>query len=99
MSQYILLSTTERYRSVTDSPHLETIEEYEYYFFGKRKTVFTICKIKTTDARIVITAGSEVFPDNSIPIKVFPKFETTEEIVKEIYELNIDEDSKVVRSA
>jgi len=98
MSEFVLLSTTERYRTVTDNPCLEKVADYEYYFFGKKKTTFTICKIKdAAEARIVIQGVAEVFPDNSIPLKVFPKFETTAEIEKEIYELDIDEESKVVK--
>ncbi|OXM82881.1 hypothetical protein [Paenibacillus rigui] len=96
MSEYILVSTTERYKTVTENPDLETVKEYEYYFFGKKKTTFSICKIKNPVTRIVIQGVSEVFPDNSIPIKVFPKFETMEEIEKEIYELDQDEESKIV---
>lgn len=97
MSQYILVSTTERYRTVTDHPNLEKVAEYDYYFFGKKRTTFSICKIKDHDTRIVIQGVAEVFPDNSIPLKVFPKFETTAEIEKEIYELDLDEESKVVK--
>ncbi|TDF93233.1 hypothetical protein [Paenibacillus piri] len=97
MSEYILVSTTERYKTVTDNPDLDTVAEYEYYFFGKKKTTFSICKIKNPVTRIVIQGVSEVFPDNSIPLKVFPKFETTAEIEKEIYELDQDKDSKIVK--
>jgi len=97
MSEYILVSTTERYRTVTDNPDLDTVAEYEYHFFGKKKTTFSICKIKNPGTRIVIQGVSEVFPDNSIPLKVFPKFETTAEIEKEIYELDQDKDSKIVK--
>ncbi|NJJ39634.1 hypothetical protein [Paenibacillus apii] len=98
MSQYVMLSTTERYRTVTDNPNLEMVANYDYYFFGKKKTTFSICKIKSQNTRILIQGVGEVFPDNSIPLKVFPKFETTEEIEKEIYELDIDKDSRVVKT-
>ncbi|WNC16036.1 hypothetical protein [Brevibacillus brevis] len=97
MSQYIMVSTTERYKTVTENPDLEVVAAYEYYFFGKKKTTFSICKIKNPVTRIVIQGVAEVFPDNSIPIKVFPKFETTKEIEKEIFELDLDEDNKIVR--
>lgn len=97
MSQFVLLSTTERYRTVTDNPHLEKVADYEYYFFGKKKTTFSICRILSPDARIVVQGVSEQFPDNSIPLKVFPKFESTREIEKEIYELDINEESKIVK--
>ncbi|RUS45222.1 hypothetical protein [Cohnella sp. AR92] len=97
MSEYVLLSTTDRYRTVTDNPHLERIADYEYYFYGKKRTTFTICRITSSDTRIVIQGLAEVFPDNSIPIKVFPKFEWAEEIEKEIYELDAGEDSRIVK--
>lgn len=97
MSEYILVSTTERYKTVTNNPNLEKVAEYNYYFFGKKKTTFEICKILNPDTRILIQYVSEVFPDNSIPLKVFPKFETTAEIEKEINELDIDQDSKIVK--
>ena len=97
MSQFILVSTTERYRTVTDNPNLEKVADYDYYFFGKKRTTFSICRIKNPDTRIVIQGVSEVFADNSIPLKVFPKFETTAEIEKEIYELNVDKESKIVK--
>ncbi|WP_248926937.1 hypothetical protein [Paenibacillus hamazuiensis] len=97
MSEYILVSTTERYRTVTDNPNLEKVADYEYYFFGKKKTTFSICRIKSPDTRIVIQGVAEVFPDNSIPLKVFPKFDSTAEIEKEIFELDIDEESKIVK--
>lgn len=97
MSEYILLSTTDRYRTVTDNPNLEMVAAYDYYFFGKKKTTFTICKINNQETRIVIQGVSEVFRDNSIPLKVFPKFETTKEIEKEIYELDLNEESKIVK--
>lgn len=97
MSEYVLLSTTERYRTVTENPNLEKVAEYEYYFFGKKKTTFSICRIKSLDTRILIQPVSESFRDNSIPLKVFPKFETVSEIEKEIFELDIDEESKIVK--
>jgi DNA/RNA endonuclease YhcR with UshA esterase domain len=98
MSEYVLLSSTERYRSVVDNPNLRKVAEYEYYFFGKKRTTFHICEITNHEgARITIQGVKEVFPDNSIPIKVFPKFSSPEEIEQEIYELDIDEDSKVVK--
>lgn len=97
MSEYILVSTTNRYMTETDNPNLEKIAEYEYYFFGKKRTTFYICRIKSPETRVVIKPVEEVFADNSIPIKVFPKFDTTEEIEKEIYELDIDADSKIVK--
>ena len=98
MSEYILVSTTDRYRTVTDNPNLEEVASYDYYFFGKKRSTFSICRITNMEnTRIVIQGVSEVFKDNSIPIKVFPKFDTTEEIVKEIYELDIDADSKIIK--
>ncbi|PZE19855.1 hypothetical protein [Paenibacillus xerothermodurans] len=97
MTEYILVSSTERYKTVTDNPDLETVAEYEYLFFGKKKTTFSICKIKNPGTRIVIQGVAEVFPDNSIPLKVFPKFDSTEAIEKEIYELDMDEESKIVK--
>lgn len=98
MSEYILVSTTDRYRTVTDTnPNLEKVADYEYYFFGKKRTTFTICRIKTPQTRILIQGVNEVFPDNSIPLKVFPKFETVKEIEKEIYELDVDADNRIVK--
>jgi hypothetical protein len=98
MSEYILVSTTDRYRTVVENPNLQKVGEYEYHFFGKKKTTFFICRINNHEgARVVIQGVSEVFPDNSIPLKVFPKFDTIEEMEKEIYELDMDKDSKVIR--
>lgn len=97
MSEYILLATTDRYRTVIDNPNLDMVAAYDYYFFGKKKTTFTICKITNQETRIVIQGVSEVFKDNSIPLKVFPKFDTTKEIEKEIYELDQNEESKIVK--
>lgn len=97
MSEFVMMTTTERYRTVTDNPNLAKVADYEYYFFGKKKTTFSICRIMNTDTRIVIQGVSEVFPDNSIPIKVFPKFETIEDVEKEIYELDLDEDNKIIK--
>jgi hypothetical protein len=99
MTEYILLSTTERYLTVTDNPDLEKIAEYQYFFFGKRKTTFAICKVTNPDTRISIEGVSEVFPVNSIPVRIFPKFSSIEEVEKEIYELDINEESKVVKSS
>jgi len=86
-----------RYRSITDNPDLEKVADYEYYFFGKKRSTFTICRIKNQDTRIIIQGVSEVFKDNSIPLRIFPRFSTKEEIEKEIYELDVDEESKVVK--
>jgi hypothetical protein len=97
MSEYIMLTTTDRYRTVTDNPHLDMVAEYEYYFFGKKRTTFFICEVKSKDTRIVIQGVSEVFADNSIPIKVFPKFDSIKQIEKEIYELEEDKDSNIVK--
>lgn len=97
MSQYVLLSTTERYRTVTDNPSLKKVADYEYYFCGRKMTTFSVCRINSPDARILIQGVKEAFPDNSIPLKVFPKFESTAEIEKEIYQLDIDEESKIVK--
>lgn len=97
MSDFVMVTTTERYRTVTDNPNLELVADYAYYFFGKKKSTFSICKILNQDSRVVIQGVAEVFPDNSIPLKVFPKFGTIEEIEKEIYELDRDEENKIVR--
>ncbi|WP_019122318.1 hypothetical protein [Brevibacillus massiliensis] len=97
MSVYVLMTTTERYRTVTDNPDLEKIVDYEYHFFGKKKTTFSVCKIKNPDTRITIQGVAEVFPDNSIPLKVFPKFDSIEDIEKEIYELDNDEENKIIK--
>jgi hypothetical protein len=97
MSEYIMLTTTERYRTVTENPNLEIAGEYQYHFFGKKKAWFTICRIRNEETRILIQGVSEVFPDNSIPLKVFPKFNSIKEIEKEIYELDINEESKIVK--
>ncbi|MBP1965912.1 hypothetical protein [Paenibacillus aceris] len=99
MSEYILVSTTDRYRTVTNNPNLELVAAYEYYFFGKKKTLFEVCKIVGEDTRIIIQGVSEKFADNSIPLKVFPKFDSTAQIEKEIYELDVDKDSKIVKIA
>jgi hypothetical protein len=93
-----MVSSTDRYRTLVDNPNLKKIAEYEYYFFGKKRSTFCICEITNHEgARVVIQGVKEVFPDNSIPIKVFPKFSSPEEIEKEIYELDVDEDSKVLK--
>lgn len=97
MSEYVLMTTTERYRTVTENPNLEKVAEYEYLFFGRKMSTFTICRIKDHDTRITIQGVKEVFPDNSIPLKVFPKSDSVEHIVKEIYELDMDEDNKIVK--
>lgn len=98
MSEYILVSTTDRYRTVVENPNLKKIGSYEYHFFGKWRTTFHICEITSHEsARVVIQGVKEVFPDNSIPLKVFPKFDSTEDIIKEIYELDVDQDSKIVK--
>jgi hypothetical protein len=98
MSEYIMVSTTERYRTVIENPNLQKVGEYEYYFFGKKRATFFICEVTSHEgARVVIQGVSEVFPDNSIPLKVFPKFDSQEDILKEIMELNVDEESKVVK--
>jgi hypothetical protein len=97
MSEYVLVSTTDRYRTVTSNPDLEKVVDYEYYFFGKKQITFSVCRILNPITRIVIQGVSEVFPDNSIPIKVFPKFEDISDIEKEIYELDIDEENKIVK--
>jgi hypothetical protein len=97
MSEYILVSTTDRYRTVTSNPDLEKVADYEYYFFGKKQITFSVCRIINPITRIVIQAVSDVFPDNSIPIKVFPKFEDLSHIEKEIYELDRDAENKIVK--
>lgn len=97
MSQYVLLTTTDRYRTETDNPNLEVVAEYDYYFFNKKKSTFTICKVLNPDTRILIQGVSEVFPDNSIPLRVFPKTDEIGEFEKEIYELDLDEENKIVK--
>jgi hypothetical protein len=95
MSEYVLLTTTDRYKTIVDNPELEKVSVYEYYFFGKKKATFTICKINNMDTRILIQGVSEVFPDNSIPLKVFPRTDDIKDFEKEIFELDINEESKV----
>lgn len=98
MSQYILFTTTDRYTTVVDNPQLEKVAEYEYYFFGKKRSTFTVCKMKSENTKICIQAGTEQFPDNLIPLNVFPKFNSLEDIEKDIYELDHDKDGKVVKT-
>jgi hypothetical protein len=95
MSDYVLLTSTERYRTVIENPGLERIAEYEYYFFGKKKATFSICKIVNPKTRIIIQGVSEIFPDNSIPLRVFPKFDSIRAIEKEIYELDVMDESQI----
>ena len=97
MSEYVLMTTTERYRTLTDHPDLEKVGEYEYHFFGKKMSTFTVCRIANPDIRITIQGVKEVFPDNVIPLKVFPKSDSVEDIVKEIYELDLDEENRIIQ--
>lgn len=98
MSEYVLLTSTDRYRTLEENPALEKVAEYQYHFFGKVKSTFTLCKMKETNTKLVIQGVSETFPDNHIPLRVFPKFNSIEEAEKEIYDLDINEESKIVKT-
>lgn len=98
MSEYVLLTSTDRYRTVEENPALEKVAEYQYYFFGKLKSTFTLCKMNHSEVKIRIQGVSETFPDNLIPLRVFPKFNSLEEAEKEIYELDKNEESKIVKN-
>lgn len=84
MEKYIILTNNEEFSTETDTPGIESVETYQYYFFNEPKSKFTVAKVKDGSIKIVITDGEDPSKINRIPVRIFPSFDEIEGAQKEL---------------
>lgn len=84
---YVLItSKPDEYQAIL-SEGLNPVKQFEYYYFNKRRSVFTIAEVTGSGARVVIEELGENGTRNSIPVKFFESFETVEAAEAELASL------------
>lgn len=81
---YIILTNKDTYQTDLNSPGIETVETYDYYFFGKLKASYSIAKVVDQNGKIKITENSDRSYVNHIRIKFFEAFDEIEEAREEL---------------
>lgn len=66
---------------------LRVVREYDYYFYGKKRSRFTLAEVKSFDARVTIQESGEGGSTNSIPIKFFESFDSAQKAEHELMNL------------
>jgi hypothetical protein len=66
---------------------LTIVKSFEYLFYQKRKAMFNIAKVDSSNARVSVIELDEKGSKNSIPIKFFENYETVEAAEKELAHL------------
>lgn len=87
MAGYIILTNKDDYTTRLDTPGIEPVETYEYYFYSRRLAEFTIAKVLDEDTRTIIQDHEDTTKICDIPSRVFPSFEDIKDARKEINEL------------
>ena len=95
---YTILTNKEKFTTLLDTPGIELVETWEYYFYGKLMAKYSIVKVHNPKCKITLIDNSEERYTNHIPVKFFDYFEDIEEARNEIRSLarTDDEGQKVV---
>lgn len=91
---YVLLtSKVNEYDAVPDRG-MTLIKTFDFYFYDRRTTVFSVARVDAADARVRITEVGEGGSVNSIPVKFFESFDSLEAAEAELGHLT---DSPLMR--
>jgi len=82
----ILTSKVDEYNARSEAG-LTIIKSFEYYFYNKKKAVFSIARVDSDRARVSIVEIGVKSSNNSIPIKFFEAFDSLEAAEKELAHL------------
>ncbi len=88
MDKYIVLTNKDTFQTVLENDGLEVVESYQFYFFGKLKSTYTIARVLDDDAKIQLYEnyeGKEYI--NHIRVKFFEVFENIEDAREELFEI------------
>lgn len=66
---------------------LNVIRQLDYYFYGKKRSVFSIAEVESDTARVKIQELTPNGSQNSIPFKFFEQYETADEAETELQQL------------
>lgn len=81
---YVILTTKPGQFRTEISDGVVPVESYDYFFYGNKRAQFTIAELLRDDARITIVEDEPPQITNSVPSKLFEKFGTREEALREL---------------
>jgi hypothetical protein len=82
----VFSSKTNEFDAIPDSG-LRVVREYEYYFFGKKRSRFTLAEVEDPSARVTIQELGQGGSKNSIPYKFFEQFDSEQAAELELMNL------------
>jgi hypothetical protein len=96
---FIILTNKNTYQTDLNSAGIETVETYDYFFFGTLKASYSISKVLDKSCKITITENGEKSYVNHIPVKFFEAFDDIEDARKELSLMvgSNSEDQKLVK--
>lgn len=84
---YVLITSKPNEYQAIPGEGLTPVKQFDYYFFNRKRSVFTIAEVTGPGARVVIQEVGENGTRNSIPVKFFESFETVEAAEAELASL------------
>lgn len=84
---YVVLTSKVEEYSARPEGGLTIVKSFDYYFYNKKKAVFSIARVDSEKARVNIAEIDEKGSKNSIPIKFFETFDSLEAAEKELAHL------------
>ncbi|MBB5755293.1 ferredoxin [Prosthecomicrobium pneumaticum] len=81
---YVILTTKPGQFRTEISDGVVPVESYDYLFYGRNRARFTIAELLKSEARITIVEDEPPQITNSVPSKLFEKFDSLEEARAEL---------------
>ena len=84
---YVLITSKPNEYQAIPGEGLTPVKQFDYFFFRKKRNVFTIAEVTDPSARVVIQELGENGTRNSIPVKFFESFDTVDAAEEELASL------------
>jgi len=81
---YVILTTKPGVFKTEISDGVMPVESYDYLFYGRKRANFTIAELANDKARITIVEDEPPQITNSVPSKLFEKFDSLDEARAEL---------------
>lgn len=91
----VLTSKINEYEAMPERG-IEVVKAFDYWFYNQKKSVFTIARVDSSDARVRIVEAGKTGTVNSIPVKFFEKYTSVAEAEAELIHLT-EADSENIR--
>lgn len=84
---YVVLTSKVNEYDATPDQGLTVIKIFDYYFYDRCTTAFSIARVDADNARVRIAEVGEKGAINSIPVKFFEAFDSIAEAESELQQL------------